>query len=180
MTAESLTQSESARFSTAAEARFRIDAPNSRPRFIPVFALGRRSEELLKTLQEEGAAATAFGVSASHQSKSGEKSAKVLIRDLVSGAVTDLGESVMAADHVVIVASAGDDIEFASIIGEACSAFGIPATALVFGDGCVADEAMSKTASRFRNWVAMLVLANSDDYVVSMLHALRAGKKKST
>ena len=42
--------SESARVTTAAEARFRINAPNSRQRVIKIIALGHTSERLVKHL----------------------------------------------------------------------------------------------------------------------------------
>jgi hypothetical protein len=42
--------SESARMSSAAEARFRIDAPNSQPRAVKVIALDAPSERVIKEL----------------------------------------------------------------------------------------------------------------------------------
>ena len=42
--------SESARMASAAEARFRIDAPNSKPRAVKVIALDRPSEAAIKRL----------------------------------------------------------------------------------------------------------------------------------
>src|SRR5258708_12375485 len=44
--------SESARMSTTAEARFRIDAPNSKPRHVKVIALDPTGEALVKHLAE--------------------------------------------------------------------------------------------------------------------------------
>ena len=44
--------SESARMASAAEARFRINAPNSKPRNIKVIALDRPSEGLVKHLAQ--------------------------------------------------------------------------------------------------------------------------------
>ena len=41
-------QSESARMSSAAEARFRIDYPNSEPRVVKVVALDEMSERVVK------------------------------------------------------------------------------------------------------------------------------------
>jgi hypothetical protein len=46
-------QSESARASSAVEARFRINAPNSRPRAIKIIALDRPSEEVVKRLAQQ-------------------------------------------------------------------------------------------------------------------------------
>src|SRR5215472_14034702 len=45
-------QSESARMASAAEARFRIDAPNSKPRAIKVIALDRPSDRVVKRLAQ--------------------------------------------------------------------------------------------------------------------------------
>ena len=43
-------QSESARMTTAQEARFRIEAPNSKPRAVKVIALDAPSEGVVKKL----------------------------------------------------------------------------------------------------------------------------------
>src|SRR5207244_8980205 len=45
--------SESARATSAFEARYRINDPNSRPRAVKVMALDRRSEALVKRLAQE-------------------------------------------------------------------------------------------------------------------------------
>ena len=44
-------QSESSRMTTAEEAKFRISAPNSKPRAIKVIALDKRSEAMVKKLR---------------------------------------------------------------------------------------------------------------------------------
>src|SRR5207237_7249507 len=44
--------SESARMSSAAEARFRIDYPNSQPRVVKVIALDQASEQVVKRVAE--------------------------------------------------------------------------------------------------------------------------------
>ncbi len=46
-------ESESARMSSAAEARFRIDYPNSQPRVIKVVALDAMSERVVKRVAEQ-------------------------------------------------------------------------------------------------------------------------------
>ncbi|MFZ5692205.1 MAG: hypothetical protein ACOY5F_13215 [Pseudomonadota bacterium] len=167
-------QSECARVTTAAEARFRVDAPNSRPRSIPVIALDAGCERVLKALREEGSEAAFFGVSSGGDDAAATRTVKGALRDIATGTAKDLAEVLMSADHVVLVVTAGEDAEIAPIIGEACNAFRVPATALVLGSSEVTEEALSKTASRFRAWVAMLVIANTEDYVLPMLSALRA------
>jgi hypothetical protein len=166
-------RSECARFTTAAEARFRVDGPNSKPRSIPVIALDAGCERVLKALREGGSGAAFFGVT-SRVGAVAARDVRISLRDIGTGATKDLGEVLMSAQHVVIVVTAGEDAEMASIIGEGSTAFGVPATALVLGSDDVTEEAYTKTASRFRTWVAMLVIANADDYVLPMLSALRA------
>ena len=46
--------SESARMSSAAEARFRIDYPNSKPRVVKVVALDAASERVVKLVAQQG------------------------------------------------------------------------------------------------------------------------------
>src|SRR5207302_9253779 len=46
--------SESARMSSAAEARFRIDYPNSKPRVVKVVALDAASERVVKRVAQQG------------------------------------------------------------------------------------------------------------------------------
>jgi len=45
-------ESESARMSSAAEARFRIDYPNSKPRVVKVIALDAASERVVKDVAQ--------------------------------------------------------------------------------------------------------------------------------
>jgi len=45
-------RSESARMSSAAEARFRVDLPNSRPRAVKVVAVDARSEPVVADLAQ--------------------------------------------------------------------------------------------------------------------------------
>src|SRR5690242_5323194 len=111
-------QSESARMSSAAEARYRINAPNSRQRAVKVIALDRSSEQVVKQLAQRswnGATfltASAFGTAP----KSGESFAGWL-SDL-AGRTHNLIEEVASADLVVMIAAAGENAEAASIVGE--------------------------------------------------------------
>jgi hypothetical protein len=167
-------ESESARASSAAEARFRINAPNSKGRAVKVIALDRPSERVVKALAERqwnGAAfftASAFGA----MPKQGETFAGWL-SDL-AGRTKNLVEEVTGADLVVMVAQAGEDAAAASIIGEACSLKRVNTTALVLGGPNVSDDTLSKTLSQLRPWSLMLVIASAEEYVADMLSALRA------
>ena len=167
-------QSESARMSSAAEARYRIDAPNSLPRAIKVIALDGPSEHVVKRLAQtrwNGATfftATAFGSTP----RKGESLAGWL-SDL-AGRTKNLIDEVNSADQIVMVATAGENVAVASLIGEACSLKRVMTTALIVGSAGKSDEALSKTLAQLRPWSLMLVIANAEEYIEDMLIALRA------
>jgi hypothetical protein len=166
--------SESARMSSAAEARFRIDAPNSKPRAVKVIALDHSSERVVKQLaQRSWNNATFFTASAFGEAPRQGESFADWLSDL-AGRTKNLIEEVNGADLVVMVAQAGESAQAASIIGEACSVKRVMTTALVLGGAKISDEALSKTLSQLRPWALMLVIANADEYIADMLTALRA------
>ena len=167
-------ESESARMSSAAEARFRIDAPNSKPRSVKVIALDRRSEQVVKQLaQRPWNGATFFTASAFGTAPRSGESFAGWLSDL-AGRTHNLIEEVNSADLVVMIAAAGENAEAASIVGEACSVKRVMTTALVLGGTDVSDETLSKTLSQLRPWSLMLVIASAEEYIADMLTALRA------
>jgi hypothetical protein len=167
--------SESARMSTAAEARFRIDAPNSKPRHVKVIALDPTSEALVKHLAERRwNSASFFTASAFAGAPPGRGfSVQGWLSDL-AGRTKDLIDEVNGADLVVMVATAGESAQAAALIGEACSLKRVNTTGLILGGASATDEMLSKTLSQLRPWSLMLVIANGEDYIEDMLIALRA------
>ena len=168
-------QSESARMSSAAEARYRIDAPNSKPRAVKVIALDhaeRARHQGAGAAQVEPRERSSPRRRSAARRKQGESFAGWLC-DL-AGRTKDLIDEVNSADLVVMVAAAGESAQAASIIGEACSVKRVMTTALVIGGAAVSDEALSKTLSHLRPWALMLVIASAEDYIADMLTALRA------
>jgi hypothetical protein len=167
-------QTESARMSSAKEARFRIDAPNSLPRATKVIALDAPSERVVKRLAAgrwNGAAfltAKAFG-----PAPGGNDTLTGWLSDL-AGRTKSLMDEVNSADLVVMVATAGENVPAASLIGEACSLRRVMTTALIAGAAGQPDDVLAKTLAQLRPWALMLVIANSDDYIEDMLRALRA------
>ena len=167
-------QSESARMSSAAEAKFRIDAPNSRPRSVKVIALDHPSDRVVKDLAEhKWNNASFFSASAFGSTPRQGESFSGWLSDL-AGRTKNLIEEVNGADLVVMIAAAGESGEAASVIGEACSVKRVMTTALVLGGPQVSDEALSKTLSHLRPWSLMLVIASAEEYIADMLTALRA------
>ena len=169
-------QSESARMASAAEARFRIDAPNSKPRAVKIIALDRGSEIVVRRLaQATWNRASFFTASAfaGAPAPAGSFSMTGWLSD-IAGRTKDLIDEVGSADLVVMVATAGENASAAAIIGEACSAKRVNTTGLIVGGATASDEALAKTLSQLRPWSLMLVIANTDDYIEDMLTALRA------
>jgi len=168
--------SESARMASAAEARFRIDAPNSKPRAIKIIALDRQSDRVVKRLAEgKWNQASFFTASAfAGAPKKGESFSMTGWLSDVAGRTIDLVNEVNGADLVVMVATAGENASAAAIIGEACSLKRVNTTGLIIGGANASDEALSKTLAQLRPWSLMLVIASADDYIEDMLAALRA------
>ena len=73
-----------------------------------------------------------------------------------------------------MIATAGEDAQAASLIGEACSMKRVMTTALVLGATSISDAALSRTLAQLRPWALMLVIASAEEYIADMLAALRA------
>jgi hypothetical protein len=168
-------ESESARMSSAAQARFRIDYPNSEPRVTKVVALDELSERVVKRVaQQEWQRANFFTSLTFDGAAGGERwSMQAWLSDL-AGRAKALVDEVASADLVVMVSSAGAGADAASVIGEACAARKVMTMALIIGSEQRSDEDLSKTLAALRPYASMLVIANGDEYVEEMLAALRA------
>ena len=169
-------RSESARATSAAESRYRIDAPNSQPRAVKVIALDAAAERVVKRLaQATWNHASFFTASAFSGAPAKTESFSMTgwLSD-IAGRTKDLMDEVGSADLVVMVATAGESASAAAIIGEAASAKRINTTGLIVGGAGKSDEALAKTLGQLRPWSLMLVIANTDDYIEDMLTGLRA------
>jgi hypothetical protein len=167
--------SESARMNSAAEARFRVQSPNSLPRTIRVVALDEAGDCVVARLAQQGwshatfATASAFPASADGAAEPPDG----WLRDL-GGHPRRLADDVQDADLVVMVAGPGGRAHAAPVIGEACSRRRIMTTTLLVGAGKAPEPALSATLAQVRPWSLMLVIAGADDYIEDMLTALRA------
>ena len=166
--------SQSARATSAAEARFRIDAPNSRPRAVKVVALDRPSESVVNRLSQLPWTNASFLTAIASVPRTGAPfSVESWLKDL-AGHTKNLVDEVDSADLVVMVAAGGEDAQAASLIGEACSLKRVMTTALVLGTDAVSDAALSRTLAQLRPWALMVVIASAEEYIADMLTALRA------
>ncbi|HML15229.1 MAG TPA: hypothetical protein VK456_18135 [Xanthobacteraceae bacterium] len=169
-----MTQSESARATSAAESRFRIDAPNSLPRTVKVIALDPAAERVVKRIAKgPWRRATFFTSLADDGAPKGAWSMQAWLGD-VAGSALDLVAEVASADLVVMVAAAGTSPPAASVIGEACALNRVMTSALIVDAHGQSDAALARTLSCLRLYAAMLVVADGEDYIEAMLSALRA------
>jgi hypothetical protein len=167
-------QSESARAASATEARFRIGDANSRPRATKVVALDRPSEDVIARLaQSPWKGATFLTFHGDAPARDGTFSMAGWLSDL-AGHTKSLVDEINSADQVVMVATAGENAEVASIIGEACSLKRVTTTGLILTSPSTSDEALSQTLEHLRPWALMLVIAGAEEYIADMLVALRA------
>src|ERR1051325_7653101 len=98
-------RSESAIMTSAAEARFRIDRPNSRPRATRIIALDARSEAALAALKERGWNGARFLRYAGARQASADLPSltiDAMLRDADGGEVS-LMKDVSGADAVIVV-----------------------------------------------------------------------------
>jgi hypothetical protein len=168
-------QSESARASSAAEARFRIDHGNALPRTVKIVALDAPSREVVERLARRSWNGARFLTASSAMTTRGEgqPAAAISLRDL-AGRAQPLPAEMDGTDVMVMIASAGEPVPAAAIIGEACGRRGVTTTALVLRNARAGDVALSRTLQQLRPWALMIVVAEEEDYIADILTALRA------
>jgi len=170
--------SESARMRSAAEARFRVQAPNSTPRAIKVIALDVTGEAVVRRLAGTAWNHATFFTAASRgkpgdAGNSSPASPDDGLADL-AGRGRSVTDEVENADLVVLVAGPGGHAQAASLVGQACSRRRVMTTGFVVGVTSASEDALSKTLAQLRPWSLMVVIANADDYIDDMMAALRA------
>ena len=163
---------------SAAEARFRVQAPNSTPRAIRVIALDAAGEGVVRRLAGTGWKHATFFTAASRGEPGGSgalssASADDALVDL-AGQIRSVTGEVDNADLVVLVAGPGGHAQAASLIGQACSLRRVMTTAFIVGVASASEKALSETLAQVRPWSLMVVIADSDVYIDDMMTALRA------
>jgi hypothetical protein len=156
--------SQSARATSAAEARFRIAAPNARPRSVAVVPLDAAARALLQAVAAEGRFGARFVALAQGSDWLAE----------LAGQTRALVEAIAAANMVVLVATAGAEAAGAAVVAELCAARQVMLAAVVVDGGETDGSALETTLAALRPHATMLVVAEGRDYVTAMLEALRA------
>jgi hypothetical protein len=162
--------SECARATTAEEARFRIDYPNSNPRKTAIVALDTPADSLIRQLAQKRWNGASFMTIANRATSHSVRDWLTTLR----GDTLNLLDEVRTADLVVTVSTAGESSEDAAIIAEACDVCGVVTTALVIDPASASESALLETMLPLRARASMLVVAKGEEYVEAMLTALRA------
>lgn len=170
-------QSESARVTTAQEAKYRVQYPNSKRRAVKVIALDSASADLIDDLAKKDWNGATFFRALSFASKTepGQTDAgmSAWLNDL-AGRALDLVSEVASADFVVVVSAAGEDARSVSVIADACNVHHKTLVALVVPRESASDADISASMAHLRPFARMLVIAHDTDYITAMLTALRA------
>jgi hypothetical protein len=157
-----------ARAATAAEARFRVNYPNSVGRSSRIVALDQKAASIVGRISQQqwnGAHFLTYKEPASDDVVQPDA-----VLQFFDGAETRLSDELEGADVAVMIATADREGEAASIIGRACFLRGIMTAGLVVGESNGLDDAVTA----LRPYAAVLVVAADEDYVPEMLAALRA------
>jgi hypothetical protein len=157
--------SESARMTTAREASFRVQYPNSRERAVKVIALDPVAAKLLEPISREHWHGAAFFTSLNFAAPGAPgQTLEAWLEDVAGHAM----------DFVVVITSSGEDARAVSLIADACKLHGKTLVALIVPRDGASDDDVSASLKDLRPYARMLVVASGADYIEAMLTALRA------
>jgi hypothetical protein len=148
--------SESARMSSAAEARFRLQTPATVARTITISALDPAADDVVARLAEGQWTRARFFPSSA-----------------VAARTPRVLDEIAGADLAVMVTTAGADASAAAAIGAVCSERRVHTATFVVRAAAVSDTVLSRTLGQVRPWSLMVVIANDDTYVEDMLRSFR-------
>lgn len=160
-----------ARAATAAEARFRINAPIVPSRGARVIALDEGAESVVRRTAGQQWASARFFVCKSPgllAASDGDVADVVLVS--TDGSESRLSEELAGADVAMMVATADDGANAAAAIGDACTLRGIMTAGVVIADGHDAEA----TVSALRPYARVLMVTRDEQDVAEVLTALRA------
>jgi hypothetical protein len=155
---------------TAAETRFRINGSNPLPRATRIVALDRGAAAVIgRAAQQSWQGAQFFTYEPGSPVVDGDGGPPDIVVRAPDGSQARLSEELAGADMTVMVATADDGAEAASVVGEICTRLGIMTTGLVIGQGRAAAA-----VSALRRHARVLVVSGDEDDLPDVLTALRA------
>ncbi|MDT7616781.1 MAG: hypothetical protein QOF00_4228 [Pseudonocardiales bacterium] len=174
-------QSSCAVATSAAEARFRIDAPIEGRRGTRVVALDDGAATLVRRLARESWNAARFFtlVAQSHEAQSHEAQSPPvngggppadMALHRTDGTAATLAEELGEADVAVMVATTNGSAPAAAVIGRACARRGVMTAGLVLGE----QHDVADTVTALRPHAQVLLVTRDEQDVAEVLSALRA------
>lgn len=164
----------SARANTAAEAKYRVEYPNSQPRASRIIALDEAAAGIMRRVAEAPWQGAHFATYVRKTAPAGFQDLPVdAVLKSPDGAETTLAAELEGADVAVMIATAGEGAEGASVVGNACFVRGIMTAGLIVVEAARRGE-VERAVQALRPYASVLVLATTEEYVPEMLGALRA------
>lgn len=167
MVVDTTLPSSCARAATAAEARYRIDAPVE-SRAARVIALDQRAADVVRSVADERWASARFFVCENVPVGGGVAAGDLLLRG-IDGSPAVLADELSGAHVVVMIATEDSGADCAYAIGKACWERAIMTAGLVLSDGIEAQDAVAALRPHAR---VLLPTADRSD-VIELLTALR-------
>ncbi len=159
-----------ARAATAAEARFRIDYPNSRARAVRIFALDAKAAEAMYGITEDPWNGAHFLTFADMGRIDPELTdATELPLSHPDGTSADFLAEIEGADTVVLLATNAAVAGAAEVVARECYLRHITCAGLALG-----RDGIEGVVNAMRPFTRVLVVAEDGDYIPAMLTALRA------
>ncbi|HZQ62310.1 MAG TPA: hypothetical protein VFC24_13220 [Casimicrobiaceae bacterium] len=153
----------------AADTRYRIPYPNSRPRAIKLIGLGEGGSRIAQALTETGMRHVQ-AIAAGGARAGGSESMLQAIADENS----EIGRAIRGADMVFIVARDGDNVALAPAIGQMAHQKGVLVTGILIHEDNSGATVPDSTLNALRSAADMLVMVSDTEYVQEMLSALGA------
>lgn len=159
-----------ARAATAAEARFRINAPIAPTRATRVVALDEGAVPVIRNVAGMAWQGARFFIAPPPTTPNGDGGVADVALLSLDGTQTWLSDELTGADVAVMVATANDGAAMASAIGDGCTLRGIMTAGIVLADGRDTDAAVSALRPHAR----VLLVTRDENDVAEVLTALRA------
>jgi hypothetical protein len=155
---------------TAAEARYRIDAPAQQPRATSVVALDEGALALVTDLAGQGWRTGRFLSYAGPPAGDTDGLADVVLRT-VDGVPVRLSETLAEVDFVMMIATADGGAAVAAAIGAACTLRGIMTAGVIVGDAGE-DGGVGAALAALRPYARVLLVTGDGQDAAELLAAV--------
>lgn len=153
----------------AADTRYRIPYPNSRPRAIKVIGLGEGGSRMAQQIAEAGLRHVQAIAAGGARAGSSESMVQAMADE-----GSEIGRALRGADMVFVVARDGDNVALAPAIAQMTHERGVLVTGVLIHEEIGGSPVPQGTLHTLRSAADMLVMVSDADYLPEMLSALGA------